>query len=264
MKTHTWRRTGLLVIATAATVLAGAAPAAAAPGDASAYGARLNVTLVGADAVNLGPFAEVSTAGQYGTFTNTFAGVDAPGILSTGVIETEATFDEQTGAVSSRATTADVDLPVLSALPFVDPAGAEAITAECMATEEGVSGSSTLAGLNLGGLADVAVEPAANTVVEIRLPLLDTLVGRITLNEQIQNDDGSLTVNAFHLELLAAPLGTGDLVISSATCGPAGLPIPLASGAGLWIGLGLLGAAAIPATIHFVRKRGATNADVPA
>jgi hypothetical protein len=66
-------------------------------------------------------------------------------------------------------------------------------------------------------------------------------------------------VNAFHLRLLGGKglgfLGSGDVIISSVTCGPAALPIPMASGAGLWIGLGLLGAIALPVGRAVVRRR---------
>ena len=55
-------------------------------------------------------------------------------------------------------------------------------------------------------------------------------------------------------------LGSGDVIISSATCGPAGLPIPMASGAGLWIGLGLLGAIAVPVGAIAIRRRRASVA----
>ena len=43
--------------------------------------------------------------------------------------------------------------------------------------------------------------------------------------------------------------------MSSATCGPAAPPMPLASGAGLWIGLGLLGAIAVPVGTRIFRNR---------
>ena len=55
-------------------------------------------------------------------------------------------------------------------------------------------------------------------------------------------------------------IGTGDVIISSATCGPAGLPIPMASGAGLWIGLGLLGVVAAPVAFVALRRRSSLNA----
>jgi hypothetical protein len=79
------------------------------------------------------------------------------------------------------------------------------------------------------------------------------LLAKIVFNEQITGGDGSLTVNAVHVYLNAV-VGSGDVVLAQAKCGPAAPPIPLASGVGLWLGLGLLVLAAIPAAF-VVRKR---------
>jgi len=93
----------------------------------------------------------------------------------------------------------------------------------------------------------VPVNPAPNTTIS--LPLVT-----IIFNEQIKGDDGSLTVNAVHVKLNAL-VGKGDIVLAHAKCGPAAPPVPLASGVGLWLGLGLLGLAAIPIGGMVVRKR---------
>lgn len=94
------RMTGLAGVIAIAALLVGAAPASAAPGDASAYGARLNVTLLGNPAVNAEPFAAANANGP--KTQNTFAGVDLTGILKTGVINASATI---AGARNLRATT---------------------------------------------------------------------------------------------------------------------------------------------------------------
>ncbi len=98
----------------------------------------------------------------------------------------------------------------------------------------------------------MTANPAPNT----KISLLG--LATITFNEQIQNADGSLTVNAVHITLNAL-VGQGDVVLASATCGPAAPPVPLASGAGLWLGLGLLGLAAIPVGGMVLRKRRAAS-----
>ncbi|WP_059010601.1 choice-of-anchor P family protein [Streptomyces specialis] len=54
-----------------------------------------------------------------------------------------------------------------------------------------------------------AETPAPNTTL-----LLPDGLGRVVLNEQIAEDDGSLTVNAFHLTL-----AEGELTLGSANCG---------------------------------------------
>ncbi|GGU25899.1 choice-of-anchor P family protein [Lentzea flava] len=250
------RMTGLAGVVAIAALLAGAAPASAAPGDASAYGAKLNVTLLGNPAVNAEPFA---AANANGPTQNTFAGVDLTGILKTGVINASASRDDKSGGVYSRASTADVRVDLLAKV--TGKISAELVEAECQATQKGLAGKSKLAGVNLGKLGQVNAHPAANTVLDVQLAGIK--IAEVIFNEQIKNDDGSLTVNAIHIKLLQGKLGsigTGDVIISSATCGPAGLPIPMASGAGLWIGLGLLGVAAAPVAFVALRRRASLNA----
>jgi hypothetical protein len=252
MRLRIARRGGVLALAAVAALLAGVAPASAAPGDGSAYGAHVNVTLLGTPAVNVGPLAAASTAGPT---TNTLASASVPGVLTTGVINTSAVLDSSTGAVTAEASTANVALPLLAAVGKV---GATLVDAKCVATQSGITGTTTLAGVSLGKLGTVSATPAPNTTIQVALPVVGN-VATLTFNEQIHNSDGSLTVNAIHLHLLGGgavgTLGSGDVIISSATCGPAALPIPMASGAGLWIGLGLLAAIAVPTATVIVRRR---------
>lgn len=252
MRLRIGRRGGVLALAAVAALLAGAAPASAAPGDGSAYGLSVNVALTGQPAVTVGPLAAANTAGPT---TNTLASATVPGIVTTGVITTSAQRNSATGAVTSSASTANVGVPLLSALGTVS---ATLIKATCTATQSGETGSTTLTNATLGSLGALAVNPAPNTTIAISLPVVGH-VATLILNEQIHNADGSLTVNAFHLHLLGGggvgSLGSGDVIISSATCGPAGLPIPIASGLGLWIGLGLLGVIAVPVAWSAVRRR---------
>ena len=250
MKRSLVRRGGLLAAVVASVVLAGAAPASAAPGDGSAYGVNVNVTLLGQPAVKVGPLAAANTAGPT---TNTLASANAAGILTAGVITTEAKRDDNSGAVTAKATTADVGLPLLKAA--LGNVGVKAVEAVCTATQEGVKGSTTLVGANLGSAGAVDANPAPNTQIKVSIGLVN--VATIILNEQIQKD-ASLTVNALHVKLLGGvvgALGSGDVIVSSATCGPAAPPMPLASGAGLWIGLGLLGAIAVPIGTRIFRNR---------
>jgi hypothetical protein len=105
-------------------------------------------------------------------------------------------------------------------------------------------------------LGSVATNPAPNTTINVNV--LGIQIAQLVFNEQINNPDGSLTGNALHIVLIGGVLGSigsGDVIVSQATCGPAAPPIPLASGAGMWIGLGLLGLAGIPFAIGVVRRR---------
>jgi hypothetical protein len=242
MRMRTVRRGGAIGVVVAASLVLGAMPASAAPGDGSAFAAKVAVTLLGAPAVNVGPLAPSSTSGP--TSAN-LVNINAAGLVTAGVVTSAATLNEETGVVHAQADLANVGIG-LSALQGT----IGAVNATCDATQSGVSGSSTLANVALPGVS-VGANPAPNTT--ITLPLL-----KIVFNEQILGDDGSLTVNAIHIYLTAAMLGSGDIIVAQAKCGPAAPPVPLASGVGLWLGLGLLGLAAIPAAMVIRKRRTAT------
>jgi len=250
MRTRLVRRTGLMAAVIASTLVVGAIPASAAPGDGSAFGASVDVTLLGGPAVSVGPLAVSNTAGPT---SNSVANIGVPGILATGVVETTAEFDDLSGVVTSTAETADVDLLLGGLLGGV---AADAINVTCTGTETGNTGTTQLVGVVLGAIGSVGANPAPNTVVNVQV--LGITIATLTFNEQIANGDGSLTVNGLHIELLGGvlgALGTGDIIISSATCGPGAAPTPMASGAGLWLGLGLLGLIAVPVGITAMRRR---------
>lgn len=244
---RTVRRTAAVGIAAGALVLGIAGPAAAA--QASSYGVNVAVTLLGAPAVNAGPLA----ASNVGNSPNTLASVTVPTVLTTGVINTSATANATTGGFASAASVDGLAANLAGVLIL----GANVVSATCTATQAGNTGTSQLAGLaaSLAGLPiTIPVNPAPNTTVAINVGLIT--IANLTLNERITNPDGGLTVNALHLRLLGGVLGSigsGDIVVASATCGPAVLPVPLASGMGLVAGLGLVGVAT--AGIITVRRR---------
>ncbi|MEU4802934.1 choice-of-anchor P family protein [Actinosynnema sp. NPDC023587] len=250
------RTTGFAALAAVAALLIGAAPAPAAPGDASAYGAEVGLSLLGDDAIAAGPFAAANAHGSTGT---AFAGVDLPDLLTTGVVDTSASRDDDTGGVRSRASTSDVRLDLLSSV--TGGITATAVEAGCTATREGVGGTTELVGLDPGRLGDVAAEPAPNTAVGVEL--LGADIARIVFNEQVVNPDGGLTVNAVRVTLVGGVLGsigTGDVVLSSATCGPARPPIAPAAGAGLWLGSVMIALFAVPAAVVALHLRRANPA----
>jgi hypothetical protein len=249
------RRGGLAVLAAIGALLLGAVPASAAPGDASSYGVKLALSLLGSKAAAAGPFA---AADANGPTTNTFVSVELPAVLKTGAINTSASRDDQSGGVFAKASTADVRLDLLKTT--TGGISASLVEATCAATQKGSSGAAKLVGLNLGKLGVVNADPAPNTKVDVDLLGVD--IAEITFNEQVRNADGGLTVNAVHLRLIGGVLGsvgTGDLVLSSVTCGPAALPIPMASGAGLWVGLGLLAVSAVPVGVAAIRRHRSTS-----
>lgn len=243
------------MVAAIGALLLGAVPAAAAPGDASSYGVKLALSLLGSKAAAAGPFA---AADANGSTTNTLVSVELPAVLKTGAVNTSASRDDKSGGVFAKASTADVQLDLLKSV--TGGIAASLIEADCEATQKGLSGKAKLVGIDLGKLGVVNSDPSPNTKVDVALVGVD--IARITFNEQIANADGGLTVNAVHMRLIGGVLGsigTGDLVLSSATCGPAALPIPMASGAGLWIGLGLLAVSAVPVGVAAIRRHRSTS-----
>ena len=233
------RRGGAVGVAVAAALVLGALPASAAPGDGSAYGVNVSVTLIGST-VNVGPLAPSSTSGPTSAAV---ASVAVPSVLSAGAVTSHATLDEATGVVHTDASIAGVDIGLAAVLS----GRIGAVQASCDATQSGVTGAATLADVAIPGVT-VAANPAPNTTVEVA-PLVS-----IVFNEQIENPDGSLTVNAVHIKLNAFA-AKGDIILAQARCGPAAPPVPLASGLGLWIGLGLLGLVAVPVGATAIHKR---------
>lgn len=240
------RRMGLIGLTATAALVAGAAPASAAPGDGSAFALDVVLTVPVVGGVNVGPISESNTDGPTSA---SVANITVDGVLTTGVLSTEAIRDDATGVVHAEASVADV------AIELADLGTIGLVQSFCDATQAGNSGGTTLADVDLAGIT-VDASPAPNTAITIDNPVpLAPPLGQIIFNEQISNPDGSLTVNAIRISLNLLTVATGDIIISQSRCGPAAPPIPLASGAGLWIGLGLLGAAAIPVGIVLLRKR---------
>lgn len=260
MRVRSARRGGFLGLIAAASLVAAAMPASAAAGDGTAYGVTADIELPGQPAVTVPPTPVADADGDREVSADS---VLVPGLLETGLIDTLAVFDPDTGIVGSSATVHDLRLTGLL------PGSIAMAYAECTAIESDIRLWVQLYYADIGVIGEISEFPEPNTVIEFGWadlppgtpdlgPSTEPLV-RLTLNEQLDNPDGSRTVNAVHIELLAAPLGTGHVVLASATCGPAAVPVPLAAGAGLWLSVGLLGLAIVPAAIA-LRRRQVTDA----
>lgn len=234
------RRGGAIGVAVAATLVLGVLPASAAPGGGLAHAANVAVTLLGASTVNVGPLAPSNTNGPTSAKV---ADVNAAGLVTADAATSSATLDQESGHVHARADIANVGIGLAALTGRIGAVGAT-----CDATQAGVKGSSVLADVAIPDV-NVSTYPGPNTIVNL-------LPAKIVFNEQITGGDGSLTVNAVHIYLNAA-LGSGDVVLAQVKCGPAAPPIPLASGAGLWLGLGLLVLAAFPAAFVILKRRAA-------
>ncbi|MFM9370696.1 choice-of-anchor P family protein [Streptomyces sp. Da 82-17] len=199
-------RAALGAVFAASLVATTAGTAHAAAGSSSAYGAK----------ASLGPvkIAEVAKS-RYtaGPPAANLAQLTVPNVLSVKALSTRANGNATTGTTFATAKTAEARLNLRLA-----SIGADAIGARCDA-RPGTRPRGNTVILNgtvkapLGvGTVKLPVNPAPNTKVELPAGL-----GSITLNEQVHNPDGSLTVNAVHVRVAKKPLA-GDAVIASATC----------------------------------------------
>lgn len=259
-KLKTLRR-GAVLAAVVGAVLMSAGPASATPpGQGSADALTIDIRL-GGGAVPVGLVGPLAQSYSTGPTSANVADVDLPGLIRAGVMQTHSTFDPAAGVVHSDASIANVDLRVLSGLlPLLGtgPYTVGAVESHCDSTTPlppGFVGDSKVADVKLGTTAiPVAFPPNTN----IGIPG----IAEIIFNEQILLSDGSFSVTAIHIKLLGslAALLNGDIWLARSICGAGAVPIPLASGAGLWVGLALLGAIAVPAGVVIVRRRRAAIA----
>lgn len=203
----------------AAMMATPAGAATVAPGTGSAYAAEANVSLLPgvlgsrALAVQTGPLAASRTQGP-----NSASTVDATlkALVSAKVL-TSSSHHNSDGTVVSKAAATQVALPVLRGVAGATPT-ASVITAQCTSTANGITGNSDLADLDLGRIGHIS---AATPNLKLGIPG----VVQVIANEQIHNADGSLTVNALDIKLLggklAHSLGSGRIVVASATCAAA-------------------------------------------
>nr|WP_042197603.1 choice-of-anchor P family protein [Kibdelosporangium sp. MJ126-NF4]CEL23065.1 hypothetical protein [Kibdelosporangium sp. MJ126-NF4]CTQ90203.1 hypothetical protein [Kibdelosporangium sp. MJ126-NF4] len=253
-KSKVVRGGSLVAVAVAAAVLANAAPAAAATPAGSADALTVDIRLSNGviPVGQVGPLAQSNTTGPT---SNQIVNVDIPLLVAGGSGTTHSTQDAATGAVHSDAQMGDVKLRILDTLtgnppPLPSQYTIKAVESHCDSTTAGFTGDSKLSDVKLGPL-PIPVAFPPNT--RIGIPTL----GEAIFNEQIMLPDGRFSVTALHVTFggPVAPITSGDVWLARSICGPASPPVPMASGAGLWIGLGLLGMIAIPVGSKIVRSR---------
>ena len=214
------RVTAFIVSAGAVGLVAAPAAAALDPGaNSSAFGVKANV-LNGVLVVPPTPTA-VSPPNATGSVLN----VNLGALGAVGAVTLATNADSAAGTSDATASVADVALLGAAAVQF--PAlAAQAVVATCSATApDAPTGSTTLTAAQLGGNPLLDLTPAPNTKL-----LNLTGLAVVTLNEQIVNGDGSLTVNAIHVQLGPIVNGTAtiaDAILSSVTCGPNAVTAPV-------------------------------------
>lgn len=108
-----------------------------------------------------------------------------------------------------------------------DPFFADRVTSSCSATASGVTGGTTVTNGHLVVQHDQNGAPTESEPVPVNPSVNYTRSGamnhtgdsyRIVFNEQVLNDDGSLTVTAARLYMLG-PFADGEVVVGQVTCG---------------------------------------------
>ncbi len=194
----------------------------------SAFGYHADITLFDQEQPEAGPEPQVTLPAAGGNETATAPSAEVvfgpATIFTSGPLDvtTEGTTGP-TGSVTSTTT-----------IQNINTSGQEVFTADdvsstCTASESGVSGSTTITNGTIlthaqaedhsEGVVDVPTNPEPGHTVEGHLHIGASQDNfRYVFNEQVENDDGSLTVNAVHAYFLG-PTATGELVIGQSRCG---------------------------------------------
>ncbi len=147
----------------------------------------------------------------------------------------------------------------LSALALL-PITSGTITEYCVTTGPGTFSSyAVIEDLSVNGSTPYSATVTATDQTPLTFTVPGTLTAlTVTLNQELTGPvTGSETFNAIDIDLTAPVLGTEDIDIASATCGPynSAEATPLASGKGLGIGLGAAGLLGGAYAIVYVRRR---------
>jgi hypothetical protein len=211
---------GLTTAAVAATaVLALSLPSGAAEVNPSAYVAKISQELPGAPATTVGPLAYADKSKPDASV----AKVNVANIASAGASFSKVAIDTATGAQTVTATLADIRAGM--GRPAATGLAATTLKTTCTTAPGGTpAGKVEILGGRLGDTKLVAA-PAPNTTVDIPGPVPGgPALGKLVLNEQVKNADGSLTLYAAHLNVERGPLGSTEAVLGAATCGNATAP----------------------------------------
>jgi hypothetical protein len=184
-------------------------------GQASSYSGDAEVIDIQANVLNIiQPHIEVSDTGPLpptgGMLSESLLTVSTPAPVALNAVVAGATTMGSGNQASSFASVAALSLNIADIVELDASVLQSHTRASCVNGQPVLSGGSHLAGASLrvnGGEPIVlAVAPPPNTVIDLGIV-------RLVLNEQISTGN-SITVNAVHLTVNAAPVATADVVIS--------------------------------------------------
>jgi hypothetical protein len=226
-------RRGLVLAAFAVTALFAVAPAALAQATVSPEGFGLESNKLLATVAPT-PLANPTTPAPMAvtsvTVPTTFNALGLSASVSTNQAQAKVTSMNTTGLL----------------LPLLGTMSSGAITSSCVANSNGTfTLVSNVTSLSVGGSTFTGEAAVNHTFVTVGTTT-------VILNQQVAGPvTGSETVNAidFHFAL------GSDALIASSTCGPWASPVPIASGKGLALGLGLVGSVGVGYGTIYARRR---------
>jgi hypothetical protein len=222
----------LAALATAASVAL--APAALAQATVSPEAFGMDSTR--APAVSPTPLAVPATPAPANV-----ASATASGVVTATTLHAAVSTNQAQASVGGLNTTGML-LPVFGTITT-----GGATTASCVANSGGTfTLISSVTNLNIGGTTFNGAAAPNTTLIN------NVLTGKVILNEQAAGPvTGSQTVNAIDFQ----PNGGTHIYIASATCGPWASPVPVASGKGLVLSLGLVGSVGVGYGAVYTRRR---------
>ncbi len=181
--------------------------------------------------VDIAPTPNCPESTTFGECDRELVGVDEPPLVTTGVLNARTVGTHDPLRADSFASVADVVIGAGQGPEGAAVVTANLVTSSCTATEQGLTGATTLAEARVLGqpipIPTDLTEPAPNTIV------VDNEAVFVIVNEQIITDDGNqITVNAIRVVLFPGTELEQEVIIASTQCSIHAAPAPAPAGFG--------------------------------